>query len=196
MQHAFLHFQNFFQHYGLIAVFTVLLLENFGLPLPGELTLLYAGYHLRVHGGFGMAALIAVGSVASAAGQAIGFGVGRYGRGWALKVLPADSAHYRRLIAFFNRHGAVTIFFARFVAGMRVFAGLAAGLANMARRPFLIYNLLGAVVWVAALATTGSLLGGHWRRLLRLMGRVDALILALAAAAAVAAWLRLRRELR
>lgn len=194
MQQVFLHFQVFFQHYGLAAVFVVLLLENFGLPLPGELALLYAGYHLRVHGGFGLAALILVGSAASFIGQSVGFGVGRYGRHWAERVLSSDSPRYHRIADFFTQHGASTIFFSRFVAGLRVLAGIAAGLGSMAWRPFLIFNFLGAVVWVAAMGITGSLVGAHWRSLLRLIGRLDALIVALALIAATVAWRRLRSE--
>lgn len=194
MSHLFLQFQTFFQHYGLLAVFVVLLLENFGLPLPGELALLYAGYHQRVHGGFGFAALVVAGTLASAAGQTAGYGIGRYGRNWALQLFPLRGGHHARVSLYFERHGPPTIFFSRFIAGLRVFAGLVAGLGNMAWGPFLFYNLLGAVVWVTVIGGAGALMGAHWRRLAGLLGRVDLLLLALAAAAVALAWQRLRRE--
>ncbi len=194
MSAAFLHFQNFFQHYGLLAVFVVLLLENFGLPLPGELVLLYAGYHLRVYGGFGFLDLLFTGTLASVAGQTVGYGVGRYGRSWALRALPWAPNHEARFSVYFTRHGPLTIFVARFVAGLRAFAGLLAGLSSMAWYPFLAANVLGALCWVAAVGGTGLLLGAHWRRLVALVGRLDVAILALAVAAIALAWYRLRKE--
>ncbi|HUX68726.1 MAG TPA: DedA family protein [Terriglobales bacterium] len=194
MSAAFLHFQYFFQHYGLLAVFVVLLLENFGLPLPGELVLLYAGYHLRVYGGFGFLDLLFTATLASVAGQTVGYGVGRYGRSWALRVFPLAPNHEARFSVYFARHGLLTIFVARFVAGLRAFAGLLAGLSSMAWYPFLAANVLGALCWVAAVGGTGLLLGAHWRSLVALVGRLDVAILALAVAAIALAWYRLRKE--
>ncbi|HVA64665.1 MAG TPA: DedA family protein [Terriglobales bacterium] len=194
MHAAFLHFQSFFQHYGLIAVFVVLLLENFGLPLPGELALLYAGYHLRVYGGFGFLDLLVTGTLASVAGQTVGYALGRYGRNWALRVFPFAPNHEARFSVYFERHGPLTVFLARFVAGLRTFAGLLAGLGQMPWYPFLAANVLGALSWVAAVGGTGLLLGAHWHRLVGLVGRLDLFILALAVAAIALAWYRLRKE--
>ncbi|MGH9394704.1 MAG: DedA family protein [Terriglobales bacterium] len=186
-----MQFQSFFQHWGVLAVFVLLLLENFGLPLPGEVTLLYAGFHQRAFGGFGLLDLIVAGSAGSALGQAGSFLLGRGASGWARSRWLASprARHYR---AFFEHHGPATILFSRFVAGLRMIAGWAAGLAGMPWRPFLLYNLLGAGLWVSALSLAGWSLGGHWRRLLAWFGRLDILILLAALAAAALAWRRLR----
>src|SRR6185437_16249552 len=57
--------------------------------------------------------------------------------------------------------------------GLRMFAGWAAGLAPMEWQRFLVFNFLGAALWVTALSLAGWTLGGHWRRLLRWLGRLD-----------------------
>ncbi|MGH9467488.1 MAG: DedA family protein [Terriglobales bacterium] len=194
MHAAFAHFQAFFQHYGLLSVFVLLLLENFGVPLPGELSLLYAGYHLRVFGGFSLFKLVLVGVAGSSLGQIIGFAVGRYASGWARRSFRITPRRYEVYAAYFRRHGAMTILFARFVTGLRIFAGVMAGLGAMRWRSFIINDICGALIWVTAIATVGALLGDHWRRLIQLIGRVDILILITAAVLIWLAWRHLRGE--
>lgn len=194
MHSAFLHFQQFFRHYGLAAIFVLLLLENLGVPLPGELSLLYAGYHLRVYGGFSLLALVLVGVAGSSAGQLIGFAIGRCAEAWARRTFRLTPARFQRYEAYFRRHGAVTILFARFITGLRIFAGVMAGLGNMRWRSFILNDVAGAFLWVSAVAATGAALGGHWRRLLHVLGRVDLLLLAAAAVLIVVAWERLRGD--
>ncbi|MGH9475271.1 MAG: DedA family protein [Terriglobales bacterium] len=192
MQIAFAHFQAFFQHYGLASVFVLLLLENLGVPLPGELSLLYAGFHMRLYGGFTMLELILVGVAGSSTGQLLGFALGRYACGWvrgAFRLTPTRYSHYE---TYFRHHGAVTILLARFVTGLRIFAGLMAGLGKMRWRTFILYDIGGAFLWVTVIAMVGALLGRHWRHLLRVLGRVDLLILLAAIVLITIAWRRLR----
>jgi len=195
MHPALAQFQAFFQHWGLFAVFSLLFLENFGLPLPGEVTLLYAGFHQRVFGGFGFLALLLMGTMGSALGQAASYACGRYAGNWVLRSRwLGASTQGARFRDFFRHHGPPTILISRFVAGLRMFAGWAAGLARMEWRPFLLFNFLGAAVWVAALSLAGWALGGHWRRLLRWLARLDILILAAAIVAAWLAWRHLKER--
>lgn len=186
-------FQGFVQHWGLLAVFALLFLENFGLPLPGEITLLYAGFHQRAFGGFGFASLLAAGSLGSALGQAGSYACGRFAGAWTLRrTWLGKSAHSQRFRDFFAHHGPPTILVSRFVPGLRMFAGWAAGLAPMEWRRFLVFNFLGAALWVTALSLAGWTLGAHWRRLLRWFGRLDILILAAAIVAVWMAWQHLK----
>ncbi|MGH9487527.1 MAG: DedA family protein [Terriglobales bacterium] len=194
MQGAFAHFQAFFQHYGLSAVFVLLLLENLGLPLPGELALLYAGYHVRVYGDFTFLELVLAGVAGSSCGQLIGYGVGRYAGDWARRAFRLTPARYGRYSRYFRRHGALTILFARFITGLRIFAGILAGLGRMRWRSFIISDVCGACIWVVSIATAGALLGQHWRPLIQVLGRVDMLILIAAVILIWIAWRRLRGD--
>jgi membrane protein DedA with SNARE-associated domain len=67
----------------------------------------------------------------------------------------------------------VTIFFARFVFGMRIIAGPMAGVLRMPWRKFLIFNFLGATVWVSVISSFGYLFGRQWEHLERNVKRFD-----------------------
>jgi membrane protein DedA with SNARE-associated domain len=193
MHTLFADFQAWFRDYGLWAVFAVLLLENLGLPVPGELALFYGGFQARTRGDVSLAALILVGALASALGQTAGFLLGRYAGPRVRRALPFAPAQQAHVAAFVSRHGPPAILVSRFIVGLRMLAGVIAGLAHMAWRPFMLFNVLGALAWTGAAGSAGWLLGQHWRRLLRVAGRVDVL---LAAAAAIAFWLLWRRMRR
>jgi len=69
----------------------------------------------------------------------------------------------------FARYGSATIFFARFIFGMRVIAGPMAGVLRMPWRKFLLFNFLGAAVWVTVISLVGYFFGSEWDRLLHYM---------------------------
>lgn len=190
MHALFASFQVWFRQFGLLAVFIVLLLENFGLPLPGELALLYGGFQARATGDVSLFAMILVGSAASVLGQSAGFAIGRYASGWVNRRLPFSAARQAHVADFVTRHGPPAVFVSRFIAGLRMLAGIVAGLARMSWRPFMIYNVLGALAWTSAAGSAGWLLGQHWRRLLQIAGRLDVL---LAVTALIVFWLLWRR---
>jgi membrane protein DedA with SNARE-associated domain len=80
---------------------------------------------------------------------------------------------------FFARHGPKTIFFARFITGLRVFGALFAGISRLRWPTFLVYNASGAVVWATAVGITGYLFGSSWERLEKWIGRATMVTLAL-----------------
>ena len=84
----------------------------------------------------------------------------------------------------------MTVFFARFVFGMRVIAGPLAGVLRMPWRRFVLFNFLGAAVWVTVISCVGYFFGQHWQRLLEFVGRANAVVFVVAA---VVVWLLWRR---
>jgi membrane protein DedA with SNARE-associated domain len=94
----------------------------------------------------------------------------------------------------FARYGAAAIFFARFIFGVRVFAGPLAGVLRMRWRAFAIFNFLGAAVWVTCIASAGYLFGQHWRSLVRALQRFDLAVLIVAVSVALFLWWRNRRQ--
>jgi membrane-associated protein len=188
------HFQIFFAAYGLWAVCTLLLLENAGLPLPGETALLYAGFLAHQHKLAEVPLLIVAAIAACTLGDNLGYWVGRKAglrlRRW-LHLRPARVALVAR---YFETYGDITIFFARFIAGLRIIAGPAAGLNHMPWRTFLMFNALGAAAWVSVIVTAGYLLGQQWQRLVSVVGKVDVVFLLIAAAAVAYAVRRLMRR--
>ncbi len=96
----------------------------------------------------------------------------------------------------FARYGAATIFVARFIAGMRIIAGPLAGVLRMPWRKFLLFNFLGAVLWVSAIASVGYLFGKHWDALVDLVQDANLAIAAVVIAGALLFWWRRRRKKR
>lgn len=190
--------RGFIADYGYWAVAVALLCENAGIPVPGETTLLLASFlaysEQKLHLGW----IILVGTVAATIGDNLGYAIGQYGGRPLLeryqhifRIPPGTIARGERL---FERYGAATIFFARFIFGMRVIAGPLAGVLRMQWGLFAIFNLLGAVVWVTAIAVVGYLFGRNWEVLNRTLGRFQLAIAAIVVAALILLWWRRRRQ--
>jgi membrane protein DedA with SNARE-associated domain len=152
------------QHFGVWAIALLIMLEDFGIPVPGE-TILIAG---AVYAGAGRLNVVAVGVVAFFAaiiGDNIGFAIGHFGgRALALrwgKYVFLTEERLDKAQAFFDRRGAIVITFARFVEGLRQANGIIAGISGMHWRRFLAFNALGAALWVGTWLTLGYLAGNH-----------------------------------
>ena len=79
-------------HYGYAAVAVILLLENLGLPLPGESVLLLAGFLAASQQRFTLASIIAVGVLATTTGSLLGYLAGHHGGRPFLRTLPTEPA--------------------------------------------------------------------------------------------------------
>lgn len=185
-------------HYGYWAVGVALLLENVGIPLPGEPVLLLASFLAFSEHDLQLPWIIVVATVVSTVGGSLGFAVGQYGGRPLLdryqrtfRISPSILARGENL---FSRFGAVTIFFARFVFGLRVIAGPLAGVLRMPWRTFLLFNFLGAAVWAAVISSVGYMFGRHWATLTRDLKRFDVALLIVVFLAAVFWWWRNRRQ--
>lgn len=145
---------HFFTHHGLPLLFVVVMLESFGIPLPGETALIVFGV-LASQGNYSIAAVIAVAAIAAIVGDNLGYWlIGRLGgrklfrdhrllQRWADSVLP-------RAEGIMRRHGGKTVFFGRFVAILRFTAAWVAGLGRMPWWRFLFWNASGGVAWAIA----------------------------------------------
>jgi membrane protein DedA with SNARE-associated domain len=151
-------------HYGLWAIFALVLLEDFGIPVPGE-TVLIAG---AVYAGSGRLNVVAVGCVgflAAILGDNIGYAIGRFG-GRALvlrwgKYVFITQERLDKAEEFFARHGGKIIVLARFVEGLRQANGIIAGIAEMHWLRFVAFNALGAALWVGTWVSAGYFAGQH-----------------------------------
>ena len=186
-----------FAQYGYAVVFFGVFLENAGVPVPGE-TALLAGAALSHFGRLSLPRVIITAVGAAILGDNLGFAIGRRaGRGLAERHGWRIGLTRRRLAQFddfFARHGAKTVFIARFVTGLRVFGAMLAGTSGLAWRTFLFYNAAGAVVWSTAVAIVGYALGHSWDTLERLIGRAGLVAFAVVAALIAVAVARARRE--
>jgi membrane protein DedA with SNARE-associated domain/membrane-associated phospholipid phosphatase len=170
--------------YGYVVVFLGVLLESAGIPLPGETILIAAGVMVQ-RGYLDLGDAIVFGILGAAVGDQIGYWVGREGGrpfilrwGRYVKITPERLG---RAEGFFSRHGGKAVFLARFVAGLRVFGALVAGISRMRWSTFLFYNVLGGASWATAAVLVGYFLGGSLGLVERWAGRASALLFVLIA---------------
>jgi membrane-associated protein len=190
-------FRNFFYHYGYWAVGAALLLENAGIPVPGETILLFASFLAYSQGKLQLPWIIVVGTIACTLGDNLGYFIGNHGGRPLLE-------HYRKLFRIspeliakgeelFKRRGAVTVFLARFIFGMRIIAGPLAGVLRMPWRSFVLFNFLGAACWVTVISLVGYFFGSQWDRLMHIVKNANIAILIIVVLFALVHWLRSRR---
>jgi len=185
-------------HYGYWAVAVALLLENAGAPAPAETILLLASFLAYSQHGLQLAWIIVVGTIAATLGDNLGFALGYYGGRPLLEryqsVFRIKGKTLTQGERLFARFGAVTVFFARFIFGMRIIAGPLAGVLRMPWRRFLVFNFLGAVLWVTTISSAGYFFGQHWERLQQYVRRFDLGVLVLVLVAVAVWWWRGRRD--
>lgn len=190
--------REFVADYGYWAVALALLCESAGLPVPGEVTLLFASFLAYSEHRLQLGWIIAVATLAGTAGGSLGYVVGEHGGRPLLEryqsILRIPPATLKRGEELFARYGAAAIFVARFVFGLRVFAGPLAGVLRMRWRTFLLFNCLGAGVWAAFIAGAGYLFGQHWRNLQRVMQRFNIAVLVAAVLVLAFLWWRHHRQ--
>jgi membrane protein DedA with SNARE-associated domain len=145
---------HFFTHHGLPLLFVVVMLESFGIPLPGETALIAFGV-LASQGHYEIAWVIVVAAAAAIVGDNLGYWlIGRWGgrelferwgplRRYADRFLPTAE----RII---QRHGGKTVFFGRFIAVLRFTAAWLAGIGRMNWWHFLAWNAAGGIAWATA----------------------------------------------
>jgi membrane protein DedA with SNARE-associated domain len=190
-------------HYGYLALGGLILVEDFGVPAPGESILIAAS----VYAGAGRLNIVAVGLIAVLAaviGDNIGYIIGRSG-GHALvlrfgKYVLLTRERQDKAERFFGRYGGQIVVVARFIEGLRQLNGIIAGTAEMPWPRFLVFNTVGAVLWVGVWSTVGYLAGNHLTSIDNTMTRYS-LYLLIALAVLAAAWitrtvLRRRRRAR
>lgn len=184
--------------YGYGLLFVVVALESLGVPVPGE-TALVAAAALAARGHMKIAFVVAVAAAAAIIGDAAGYWIGRRGGiafvrrfGKFLRMNDAKLAHVKR---YFERHGAKTVFFGRFIALLRTWAALFAGVGEMPYGQFTLYNASGGIVWAIAFGIVGYLFGRNLEKLQNIVGDASWALALVVVVAIAGLWIwRRRRE--
>jgi len=149
-------------NYGYWAIFLGILLENLGIPVPGETVTLVGGF---LAGSDELNFWLVLGDAIMGAviGGICGYWVGR-ASGWPFLVKVASIFRISevRLLNIkdqFSQNSAKAVFVGRFLALLRVFAAPLAGVAEMPFRKFFLYNFLGAVAWASLMVTLAFFAG-------------------------------------
>ncbi|MCF4968669.1 DedA family protein [Nostoc sp. CMAA1605] len=191
--------QEFAHHYGYWAIFLGILLENLGIPLPGETVTLVGGF-LAGSKELNYWIVLALAITGAVMGGICGYWIGRLG-GWSFllqvgKIFRFSETKLLSIRAQFSENAAKAVFFGRFFALLRIFAAPLAGIAEMPFAKFLIYNILGATAW-ASLMVTLAFFAGRVVSLEQLVAWVSQFailaLLILVAVIAIPLWLESRQ---
>jgi membrane protein DedA with SNARE-associated domain len=152
-----LHVQEWLDTVPAVAVYALVALvigvESLGIPLPGEIVLVSAALLSSQHSGINPVVLGACASLGAVIGDSIGYAIGRKGGrpllAWLADRFPRhfSEGHVATAERSFEKWGMWAVFFGRFIALLRIFAGPLAGVLRMPYWKFLIANLLGGVIW-------------------------------------------------
>jgi membrane protein DedA with SNARE-associated domain len=161
----------FVRHYGVFAVSLILTFEALGAPVPGETLLIFASVLAR-RGEMSLPALLVFAWAGSVVGDNIGYVIGRtLGRAtisrYGAKIGLSD-ARMSAIESLFARYGSATVLFARFFSILRQLNGIVAGTLGMSWWRFLLFNAIGAALWVAAWVFAGTYFTAHTAFIARL----------------------------
>jgi membrane protein DedA with SNARE-associated domain len=155
-------------HFGYVLVFIVVLLNNLGLPVPGETFAMAAGFVLGRSGDSLWQAMVAC-AAACFIGGTCAFWAGRglsESRLEKIRWLHLTRERLKWPEKFFKRHGSKAVFIARFIPLFPpVAANLLAGMAKMRWRIFLLYNLAGSAAYTVVYILVGYYFGRQWKQL-------------------------------
>ena len=180
---------NYLEHFTYLALLIVLVLCGLGLPLPEDVALLAGGF-LAHRGLTRFPITVGVSLIGVVTGDSSLFFLGRrFGQG-LLRYFglgrPDSQRRIARLQEFMLRHGDRTVFYGRFLAGLRALIYLSAGSLGVPPSRFFFYDILGALISVPVVVSLGYFFGGNLETLVRYIGGAErAVLLAVALSAAV-----------
>ncbi|MBW4563534.1 MAG: DedA family protein [Mojavia pulchra JT2-VF2] len=194
--------QEFAHHYGYWAIFLGILLENLGIPLPGETVTLVGGFLAGSHE-LNYWLVLADAVAGAVLGGTCGYWIGKLG-GWSFllqigKLFRISEERLLNIKEQFSQNATKAVFFGRFFALLRIFAAPLAGIAEMPFGKFFVYNLAGASAWASVMVTL-AFFAGRVISLEQLVSWVShfaiAALLILVALIAVPLWLESRQVKR
>jgi membrane protein DedA with SNARE-associated domain len=187
-----LHIQEWLETVPAVSVYVlvgvVIGLESLGIPLPGEIVLVSAALLAAGHSGINPVILGACASAGAIIGDSIGYAIGRRGGrpllAWLGGRFPKHFGADQIAMAerSFQKWGMWAVFFGRFVALLRIFAGPLAGVLRMPYWKFLIANVLGGIVWAGgttAVIYSVGVVAEAWLKRFSWLGLVVAVLIGL-----------------
>lgn len=186
---------------GYLGLFGVVFAETglfLGFFFPGDSLLFVAGV-LAAQGFFSLPILLVGLFLSAFLGNLVGYWFGGY---VGPKIFSREDSllfkksHLLKAQAFYERHGPKTIVLARFIPIVRTFAPIVAGVARMHYGTFVLYNLIGALLWSVGLTTLAYYLGGLVENIDRYLLPIVLLIIFLSILPGIFEYWRDRREMK
>ncbi|ASF39022.1 DedA family protein [Halobacillus halophilus] len=166
----------FMSHYGYAGIFIMMAVENIFPPIPSEVILPFSGFMTQA-ASLSIGGVIVVSTTGSLAGAVVLYGIGSLmdveklesfveRHGHRLRIKKED---VQRVESWFQRYGIWAVLLGRMIPLVRSLISLPAGMANMKLSLFLLFTILGTMVWNTILILVGALMGESWSEVSRLL---------------------------
>lgn len=183
---------------GYPGIALVMFIENIFPPIPSEVVMPFAGFLVADNGQFTFAGVLFSGTLGSVLGAVMLYWIGawadepvirafvrRYGRYMLL-----DERDLNRALSVFERHGELIVFVGRLIPLIRSLISLPAGMQRMPFGRFLLFTVLGSMLWTGMLSYAGFMLGENWEEVLTIIDRYQFITLGVLSAIALVIALR------
>ena len=181
---------------GYIGIFLLMIAESALIPIPSEVIMPFSGY-LVSSGKFNVAFVIIAGSIGNLIGSLVAYYIGfRLGREFILKYgkyVLLRKSHLELTESYFKKYGDRSTFISRMLPAVRTYISLPAGVAKMNLKKFIIYTLIGSIIWNSSLTYIGIQLGQEWKNILHYSNYIDGIV-AIGVIVVIVLFLRSRRN--
>ena len=184
MQDFIIEMMNNFGYFG---VFFLIALENVFPPIPSEVILLFGGF-MTTYTKLNIIGVIIAATLGSLLGALVLYYIGKILNKERLKkivsgkigkILRLKEEDIEKADSWFDTKGQKTVFFCRFIPIVRSLISIPAGMSEMKMRKFLIYTILGSLIWNSVLTIAGSIASKNWESLLGKFDKYSHLVLIL-----------------
>ncbi|MCL4360692.1 DedA family protein [Patescibacteria group bacterium] len=172
---------HFISSLGYVGIFLLMTLESALIPIPSEVTMPFSG-SLVALGRFNFWLVVAAGAFGNLFGSLLAYWLGYWGQETVVrkvivrygKYLLLSEREYDQSERWFRKHGEIIVFVSRILPVARTFISLPAGVAEMKMSKFVVYTLIGSILWSILLTSIGVVLGSNWKSLQVYFHKFDA----------------------
>jgi len=173
------------EKYGYPGIFLLITLENIFPPIPSEIILPFGGF-LTTYTKLSVPGVVLCATLGSVAGALVLYMVGcvlheerlkKLVRGPAGRILRLKAEDIEKAKVWFLTKGKKTVLLCRCVPIVRSLISIPAGMSNMNLGMFLIYTVVGTVIWNTLLVGFGAILGASWDKIAWLVGEYSNIML-------------------
>lgn len=160
---------NFMEQFGYFGIFLLIMGENLFPPIPSEVILTFGGF-MTTKSSMNIFGVVTASTLGSVGGAIVLYYIGRLLSVERIEVLVEKYGKYLRVEKkdvhkaddWFDKYGAWTVFFCRFIPLIRSLISLPAGMSGMNVWLFLGLTTLGTIIWNTVLVIIGASVGGSW----------------------------------
>ena len=176
---------NIMEQVGYLGVFLLIAIENIFPPIPSEVILVFGGF-MTTYTSLSIPIMVLAATLGSLLGAIVLYYIGkifnkerlkRIVNGKIGKVLRLKASDIEKADKWFDTKGNKTVFFCRFIPIVRSLISIPAGMSEMPMQKFLLYTILGSLIWNTVLIIVGSIVGDKWETIVGYLDNFSNIIL-------------------